>query len=271
MAEQNRPVAQEGESRCRVWEEGGNVFETYAYAPGPAEAFERHVHETWQFCLSLDFPGNYALKGGDIAVPAGSVTAIPPDVPHGTYDPHDRDRWSHYRVLYVPTASFASRRRTRYVSTDPRLAQCFLRAHRAHELADSRLEREAAVDSLLRLLRVSLADDWPDESTDKGPSSLLRVRERLLDRLYDPPSTDELAAIAGLDPSYLNRSFTRRFGLPPHRFLNAARLERAREMLRRGHSATFVAHTLGFTDPSHFNRRFRAAFGVTPGRYAREN
>ena len=60
-------------------------------------------------------------------------------------------------------------------------------------------------------------------------------------------------------------------GLPPTRYLERLRVERAKEMI---HSSDLplvqIALAVGFADQSHFTRRFRRWVGCTPARYARE-
>ncbi len=47
----------ENQHIVQVWSYGATIFESYRYAPGPASESIRHSHEEYQFCLSLDFPG----------------------------------------------------------------------------------------------------------------------------------------------------------------------------------------------------------------------
>jgi AraC-like DNA-binding protein len=79
----------------------------------------------------------------------------------------------------------------------------------------------------------------------------------------------DFARRAGVSQFQLLRAFKRRYGLPPHAYELNMRLERARQMLRRGVSATDAAAANDFTDQSHFTRHFRRMWGMTPGQYAR--
>ena len=45
------------------------------------------------------------------------------------------------------------------------------------------------------------------------------------------------------------------------------RLDRARSLLRAGHSLVDAALACGFADQSHLTRQFRSAYGLTPGRW----
>ena len=77
----------------------------------------------------------------------------------------------------------------------------------------------------------------------------------------------QLAKRLGQSREGFSRSFTERHGMPPHAFKLASRLNRARDLLRKGEPVAAAAVETGFADQSHLGRLFRGAFGVTPGRY----
>jgi AraC-like DNA-binding protein len=55
--------------------------------------------------------------------------------------------------------------------------------------------------------------------------------------------------------------------MPPHRYLTARRVERARRLLLDGQSPGAVAAATGFYDQAHLARHFKKLVGVPPGRY----
>src|SRR5258708_25446421 len=103
-----------------------------------------------------------------------------------------------------------------------------------------------------------------------GPRHLTRVLELIETRLASGVSVVELAAEASLSVSHFTHAFREAMGAPPHQYLMARRLERAREDLPNA-ASTIVATALkwGFTDQSRFTRLFRRKFGETPGRSVR--
>jgi AraC-like DNA-binding protein len=58
-------------------------------------------------------------------------------------------------------------------------------------------------------------------------------------------------------------------GLPPHQYVIARRVERAKGLLQGGGelSLSLVAACAGFSDQSVFCRHFKRIVGVTPGRF----
>ena len=96
------------------------------------------------------------------------------------------------------------------------------------------------------------------------------ARDLLHGRLADPPTLSELADAVDSQPFGLLRAFRAAFGLPPHAYLNQARVRRARALLGTGQRPAEVAAAVGFSDQAHLARHFTRSVGVPPGAYARE-
>jgi AraC family transcriptional regulator len=72
----------------------------------------------------------------------------------------------------------------------------------------------------------------------------------------------ELAAIAQLSPYHFTQAFKRSFGMPPHRYHTARRIERAKTLLaRRSLSMTEIALEIGFGQSSSFTTAFHQLVG----------
>lgn len=68
-----------------------------------------------------------------------------------------------------------------------------------------------------------------------------------------------------MNSSYLSRRFKRETGRAFSDYLQAARMDRARQLLLEGATVSMTAHDCGFKDASYFIRVFRKHWGVTPG------
>jgi len=87
-------------------------------------------------------------------------------------------------------------------------------------------------------------------------------------RLAEPLNISQLAAQCALSPYHFARMFRESFGVPPHQYLLARRLARARDLLRNSALALGdVALACGFASASHFANRFKQNMGGTPGAY----
>lgn len=99
--------------------------------------------------------------------------------------------------------------------------------------------------------------------------------QRVLQRLHDDPSATlsllELAALAGVHPSHLARSFQQAQGVSVGEYQRQLRIELARKALSdRQRSIAEVAAAAGFSDQSHFARVFRRVTGQTPRDYRQQ-
>ena len=87
-------------------------------------------------------------------------------------------------------------------------------------------------------------------------------------QLGEAISLGQLAALCALSEYHFARMFRESFGLPPHQYVLARRLGRARELLRStSQPLGDIALACGFASASHFTNRFRQVLAGTPGEY----
>jgi AraC family transcriptional regulator len=80
----------------------------------------------------------------------------------------------------------------------------------------------------------------------------------------------KLAELARLSPFYFCRAFKQSFGVPPHRYHNSRRIERAKALLaEHEYSVTNIGLELGFSETSSFTSAFRKVTGLTPTAFHR--
>jgi len=97
---------------------------------------------------------------------------------------------------------------------------------------------------------------------------LLRVLDYIEANLEGDLSIDRMASIACLSRYHFARAFRLAVGQPPHRYVSARRLERAKALLTRGDRPLVdIALSLGFSGQANFTRAFTQATGHAPGRY----
>jgi AraC family transcriptional regulator len=97
-----------------------------------------------------------------------------------------------------------------------------------------------------------------------------RAKELLTARLDRPPSVADLAGECRLSCTHFARAFRQSTGLPPHRWLLAYRVEKAKEMLLAGHTPLQdVAYACGFANQRHMTRIFTRHIGESPAAWRR--
>ena len=105
------------------------------------------------------------------------------------------------------------------------------------------------------------------ESQDPG---LLRRLLRAKDRIDAAPQKNwtirRLARVSHVSEAHFARSFKQAFGIPPHRYLLARRIERATALLRDTDlPITEIAFDTGWASLGTFGRTFRDITGESPG------
>ncbi len=97
---------------------------------------------------------------------------------------------------------------------------------------------------------------------------LQSVLNHIHSHLADDLSVSSLAARAGVSVAHFRRLFLEAMGTPPHRYILATRLERARKLLATTSlPIAQIGEECGFSSQSHFTACFRNAHASTPAGY----
>jgi AraC-like DNA-binding protein len=236
--------------------------------------FAPHLHDT--FALGAIEAGASKIRYRDRTVTqhAGDVVVIPAREVH-TGESDGPQGWS-YRMLYLPEevlVGFTTTDDLRFDGpsiADPDLARRIMELHALLDAGTDRLRGQTALVDVLQMLCTRHAGAGVHHSRDARPSATLGlVRDYLETNFAKSISLMELSALSGVSPFHLSRRFRARYGLPPYMYLELVRVNRAREMLRRGDPISRVAFDTGFSDQSHLTRRFKRVVGVPPGQYAK--
>lgn len=105
---------------------------------------------------------------------------------------------------------------------------------------------------------------------DDARIRLCRAREMLTAMPDRPLRIDDLAREVQMSPFHFIRQFQSVFGVTPHQFRIASRLEQARVLLAKGHhSVTDVCMEVGFSSLGSFSALFARRVGESPSAYQR--
>jgi AraC-like DNA-binding protein len=97
---------------------------------------------------------------------------------------------------------------------------------------------------------------------------LLRAKDLVDARYFEPLDVDDLARAAGLSRAHFSREFRRAFGEPPHTYLLTRRLERAAALLRTtDRSIADICFSVGLQSIGSFTTSFTRTFGLSPAAY----
>ncbi|WP_105974760.1 helix-turn-helix transcriptional regulator [Streptomyces geranii] len=233
-------------------------------------AYPMHVHDTWTLLIVDDGAVRYDLDRHERGTPHDTVTLLPPHVPHNgsAVTPEGFRK----RVLYLDSThlgdEFIGAAVDRPDLRDPLLRLRVGQLHGALVRPGEEFEAASRLAFVAERLRVRLRDADPSSRPPLADPSLARqLRELLDERLVDGVTLDEAARLVHAHPAHLVRAFSAAFGMAPHQYLTARRVDRARRLLLDGRSPGEVAVAAGFYDQAHLTRHFRKLVGVPPGRY----
>ena len=253
------------------WLNGIDLFE----AAFSSQTFARHAHEGFSIGAIAEGAGGYVCRGERMVLPAGTLSLMNPEEPHTGHAAAGHVR---YNMLYVPESAVRDL-----------LAPVRLRGFAEIAPPDQGLVLGRALARLAGRLNAAPHPDWKLavgeavhdvlalafshygraelRAAGREPDSVSRLREEIAAGVEEGRSLTlgELAASAGLSPSYFVRSIARATGMTPHAHVLRCRVARARQLLLQGMPAAEAAVAAGFCDQAHMIRQFRRQLGVTPG------
>jgi AraC family transcriptional regulator len=242
-------------------------------------AYARPGHHTLSYYLG----GGYRTEREDLPGFYGAPNRLCtlPDDHESTWVVRDKLRFLH---LYFLPEHF-TRRAVLELDREPRELTLADRtyfehseiAHLCNQLAteswqgpDATLRANETSHAALSLLLHSQATGKQDIAWRGGlaPAVRRRLADFIESSLDQTISLGQLADLANLSEFHLARMFKVSFGMPPHVWIAARRIDKARQLLTTSNlGLQQVANACGYADTSHFSHRFRAAQGVTPARY----
>jgi AraC-like DNA-binding protein len=111
-----------------------------------------------------------------------------------------------------------------------------------------------------------------DKSVSGGlaPWQVMRLKRYVADNVSCSVSIDDLAELVRLSTSYFSAAFKTSFGLSPHNYIVAQRIEHAKHlMLTTDAPLCEIALDCGLADQAHLSRVFRRLTGTTPSAWRR--
>jgi AraC-like DNA-binding protein len=225
--------------------------------------FDRHFHDAYSFGIVIEGIERCSLRRSAQIFEPGTVPLFNPGEVHDG-GPATEHGWS-YRMVYVDPGLIEGERLFPAAARRDALAQ--QRVRQLFEAIDH--GSPLGVEECLRLALDNLLGSEPQAGMRRGPTSMMKVRERIDADCCQPLRLRDLCAIAGLSPTRLLRAFEAAYGLTPHRYQQSRRIAKARRMVMEGVPLAQIATGCGYADQSHLNRWFLRIHGTTPGRFRR--
>jgi AraC-like DNA-binding protein len=274
------PAAGSPQEHVRAWRPPLDGVREVFHARFVEHAYPPHTHDAWTVLLVDEGAVRYRLDRHDHGSHRAVVTVLPPHVAHDGRSAVPAG--FRKQVLYLEPRVLGEEHVARAVD-DPTVADIALvralhAVHRSLAPGADALEAEARLALAVERLQAHLRarpGAAPVPPPDPRPAPTLAGDLRaLLDAAAvptpaaPPPTLAVLGRTLGASPTHLIRTFTRTFGVAPHAYLLARRVDAARGLLLAGAPPAEVAAATGFHDQPHLTRHFRRHVGTTPARYA---
>lgn len=263
-------VAAADAPQVRAWRPAVAGVREVLHARFVDHAYPPHTHDTWTVFLVDEGAVRYDLHRRPRAAEPALVSILPPHVVH---DGRPAEEGGYRkRVIYVETSLLGEElvgpAVDRPVVPDPDLRRRVADLHDALACRDAVLEADTRLHFVLERIRAALGSPPPEPTARRDDDVAEELRALLDAHVFEPLTVTEVAARLGESSTRLTRAFSRAFGIAPHAYVTARRLDAARDRILAGEPLADVAAAVGFYDQAHLTRHFRSLLGTTPGRFA---
>ncbi|MBW4577953.1 MAG: AraC family transcriptional regulator [Tildeniella nuda ZEHNDER 1965/U140] len=143
------------------------------------------------------------------------------------------------------------------------------------ELKQEGIGGKLYIESLSNVLAVHLIRQYAASKSrfivyESGLSErqVLQVVEYIDVHLHQDIKLADLATLLNISKSHLSHRFKQSIGMTPYQYLLQQRIERAKQLLKKGdRSIMDIAFLCGFNSHSHLSKQFRQLTGMTPKTY----
>lgn len=242
-------------------ETGGLILTDTAYTH---DYVDWHYHENMYFTFILAGKVIEGNKKGKINLSAGSLLVHNAQESHYNIKPPGETRGMHLELQNHWISEM-------YADAGIKEGSFEIRCPKTKILFYKLLGESKIADDLTTLgiqnLVIEAINPLFSGSRESGfrPSWVDKVGDFLQDNYLYTPELKEIAAVAGVHPVHLSRSFTKYFGCTIAEHIRLLKVERAFSMLSvKGISLSTIAHCCGFADHSHMVRCFKSFSEHTP-------
>ena len=145
--------------------------------------------------------------------------------------------------------------------------ECYARSDRAIMQIDE-LNNELPIYQVLIQTAIDYATlVQQTQSNAKHPLIVRRCVQYITSHTHQSITLDQLAEGSVYSKEYIAKLFRKHMGMSISDFIQKARIDEAKDLLRQGKSCGEVACILNYTSQSYFIRQFKKQIGITPKAY----
>ncbi|MFV0351933.1 MAG: response regulator [Oscillospiraceae bacterium] len=136
---------------------------------------------------------------------------------------------------------------------------------------ENRLDLCSTLDGVLECLTqtilITFSAALQTKSEEEG-KPVRSVKQHISSHYNQPITLEQMAELAGFNASYFSTLFKKETGQTFSEYLQAVRIERAKELLRETDlPISRICEDVGYSDLKHFSATFRKVTGIKPGEF----
>ncbi len=243
---------------------------------GIVQPFPNHFHDYYVIGVIENGTRCLSCKNQEYTVRRGNILLFNPNDNHGCVQ-SDKGTFD-YRGLNIPKDTMLSLvgevtgkkylpEFTENVVYDDELDYNLHLLHRMFMDGSKEFEKDELllflISALIRQYGQPFEKFIPDCCRDEIEKVCVFIEQHYTEHI----SLEDLVQLSGLSKSTLLRAFTKFKGVTPYRYLQAIRINKAKDLLEQGASPIEAAMQTGFSDQSHFSNFFNMFIGLSPAAY----
>ena len=180
-------------------------------------------------------------------------------------------------VLYSRAIELSAAQRETFTAIMPSALKLFERVPKSNELRGMKKKEGVSEYELqklkksLELFLIGLISTDTDGKMSPQKELFYRITDYLVSDLCRSVSLDEVATKFHIGKSTLTALFRSEYGEGMITYFNRMRIEKAKELIRRGEmNFTEISYAVGFSSIHYFSRLFKSVEGITPSEYLKK-
>jgi len=236
--------------------------------------YKEHLHETFSIGINLEDKSIYTNKDKKYDFDVGMLAVVNPneihscnpilDTPNLYYMMYLDEKWCYTIQKSICDLQISFKPFPKDILYDIKLFEEFKTLCETIFSDINYFEKEnELINFFTKLFRPYLK-----ESTTKIEDPIFeKIISYFKENYKENISLEELSQKFELNSFYIIRLFKSQINMTPHAYLLNLKINRAKELLKEGHTIVDTALECGFTDQSHFHRNFLKIVATTPKEY----
>ncbi len=249
------------------------------------EGLEAHIHPGMiEICYLERGTQVYQVEGTEYLLKGGDVLVTQPDRRHGTSGYPEEKGQLYWMLLKIPgegkgLLNLADMESDYLIHQLKSFHTPHFRGMRtmvndlkgifkAYNNTADPVHRKIEITNLVLSFLLKVIKAGENEQQDCVSYLMKGICDHIHENIYEELVLDELASRANLSLSRFKHRFKEELGIPPGEYIMRLKIEKAKELLKKGLKTRDVAYTLGFETSNYFATVFRKFVGQTPTYYS---